>query len=168
MKIIRSVRLLFISALTATAIASPAISEARTKVLQPVFLVKLSNASADQTWVALHRALAGRHWAITREAPGDIEAKVTVRDHSITTRFSWSATQVAITYVASENMDYEVDGDKIYIDRYYYRWLKYLKRDIVNFSKRPDNNIGAAVKDDDADNDDDDEESKKGPVPATK
>lgn len=169
MKIIRSVRLLLASLITAAVVMTPAVSEARTKVLQPVFLIKVSNASAEQTAVALRRALAGRHWAITAATPDSIEAKITVRDHSVTTRFTWNATQVSIFYVASENMDYEVDGDTTYIDRYYYRWLKFIKRDVINFSKHPEISSGAVVKDDDADGDDDDDDaSKKGPAPAGK
>lgn len=161
MKLIRAVRLLLASTIAVAVMALPAVAEARTKVLQPAFLVKISNASAEQTEAALRRSLAGRHWTITKEVPNEIEAKLVVRDHSITTRFSWSATQVAIVYVASENMDYEVDGDKTYIDRYYYRWLKYLKRDIINFSKRAGGSTGSVAKDDDADTDDDDKDDDK-------
>lgn len=157
MKIIRSLRLLLASLMTAAIVAAPAVSDARTKVLQPVFLIKVANASADQTLTALRRALAGRHWVITTATPDSIEAKVNVRDHSITTRFTWTATEVAITYVASENMDYEVDGDKTYIDRYYYRWLKFIKRDVINFSKRPEMGAVTAGGNDDADTDDDHE-----------
>ncbi|PTU31227.1 hypothetical protein CJD38_07695 [Stenotrophobium rhamnosiphilum] len=145
------------SAVAVFLISAPAIVEARTKVLQPVFLFDVANTTAQQTEIALRRSLAGRHWNITRDTPNDIEAKLNVRDHSITTRFSWTATQVSIVYVGSENMDYEVDGAKTYIDRYYYRWLKFIKKDVINYSQRA-NASGALPQNLPADNDDADDD----------
>ena len=168
MKAIAVARLLLASATLLAVVAVPLSATARTKVLEPVFLVKLSNTTAQQTEAVLRRSLNGRHWTVTRDAPNEIEAKLVVRDHSITTKFTWAATQVAVVYVGSENMDYEVDGDKTYIDRYYYRWLKYLQRDINNYSKRlgySSSNVAAAQ--DDAD-DDADESPQKGSAAAGK
>lgn len=130
---------------------APDLAEARTKVLQPVFVLKVSNATAQQTEAALRRALAGRHWAIKRDQGNEIEAQLNVRDHSVTVKFGWTATTIDASYVDSENMDYEVDGDKTYIDRYYYRWLKFIQRDVRSFSKRANSSTAdsAADKDDD-------------------
>ncbi|OGB27143.1 MAG: hypothetical protein A3I66_14145 [Burkholderiales bacterium RIFCSPLOWO2_02_FULL_57_36] len=85
---------------------------------------------------ALRRALAGRGGIITKDAPGNLQAQLNVRDHSVTTDIKWTGNRVIFPYVTSENMDYEVINDKVYIDRYYYRWLKILRKDIISFLKR--------------------------------
>ena len=60
-------------------------------------------------------------------------------------------------------MDYEVDGDKTYIDRYYYRWLKFLQRDVKAFSQRAmgDAALSAPAADGDQDGDSDDPPAAK-------
>jgi hypothetical protein len=158
-------RLLLASIIALLIVAAPATVEARTKVLQPVYMLKARNTNAAQTEAALRRAFVGRHWTITRDQPGEIEATLVVREHSITVKFAWTATQVSAIYVASENMDYEVDGDKTYIDRYYYRWLKFLQRDIINYSKKLAQGDTSPISND-ADDKDDDKDDE--PAPAAK
>ena len=156
-------RALLMSLVALSFLVTPGMASARTKVLKPVFMLKAPNTTPQQTEAALRRALAGRHWLITRDQPGDIEARLHVRDHSVTVGFSWTATQISATYVASENMDYEVDGDKTYIDRYYYRWLKFLQRDVKAFSQRAmgDDALSAPAADGNQDDDSDDPPAAK-------
>jgi hypothetical protein len=160
MKIFAYARLLLASAIAFSVVAAPGIAEARTILLSPVYMLRAPNTTVQQTEAALRRSLAGRHWVVTRDQPGDIEAKLNVRDHSVTAKFAWTPTQVSVTYAGSENMDYKVDGDKIYIDRYYHRWLKYLQKDVVNYSKRALKGDQSSIVESADDKDDKDDEQE--------
>lgn len=112
------------------------VADARTKVLRDPYEYRVPANSDAQVENAIRGALAVRGWNITQDATGGLQAKLDVRNHSVTTNIKWTKDRVTFSYVTSENMDYEVIDDKIYIDRYYYRWLKILRKDIISSLKR--------------------------------
>jgi hypothetical protein len=69
-------------------------------------------------------------WAITKEAPGQFEATLNVRQHMLKVNIPYSASSVAIKYVDSQNLDYgEKKGVKV-IHPKWNNWTRNLMSDI--------------------------------------
>ncbi len=57
----------------------------------------------------LRKTLIARGWLLTKDAAGEIEAKLDVRTHSIKVRYLVAKQQISIKYLDSVNMDYRLD-----------------------------------------------------------
>jgi hypothetical protein len=57
----------------------------------------------------LRKTLITRGWLLTKDAAGEIEAKLDVRAHSIKVRYLVVKQQISIKYLDSVNMDYRLD-----------------------------------------------------------
>jgi len=69
-----------------------------------------ASETPDQTRVAVVRALMRNRWVIESERPGEITARLDGRDWNIVVAVHY-ANQVAVSYVSSQNLDYEIsDG----------------------------------------------------------
>lgn len=114
------------------------IAEARTKVLKPIIEFRLNAPNDALAESVVKRALEGRHWVVLpSKMPNTTQAMLGLRGHSVTIELAWTKESVKITYITSEDMSYEIDEDGTqHIDRYYYRWVKLLKRDMIKFLGR--------------------------------
>lgn len=88
---------------------------------------KTSAAVAD----AIKRAMVGRHFAVESQAQGTIVARLAPRKHVVRVTITYDASQIRITYLSSENMDFEVkkDGRRM-IHSKYNKWVETLASDI--------------------------------------
>ena len=85
----------------------------------------------------IQTALAAKNWYaesqdLAEEAgTGQIQATLKVRVHSVTIRFDYDVREVRISYVDSQNMEYEVHKKKgPLIHPNYNRWLANLEKTI--------------------------------------
>lgn len=74
--------------------------------------------SPDLTRVAIHRALAREGFDIDEETPGRVRAHLHRRDWTMVVELDY-AKYVAIRYVDSERLDYEIRHGKKYIHKGY-------------------------------------------------
>jgi hypothetical protein len=88
---------------------------------------------------AIRRALAGRTWQVKAEQPGRIDATILVRNkHTANIEIDYDPAQIAIKYVSSTNLDYQVIDGTPMIHRFYPRWINYLMDDISKNLVRSD------------------------------
>ncbi len=100
----------------------------RLKPLSPIPLP--ASMSAQQTADAIKHALDHRGWAVVSEQPNRIRASLSKDGAAITADILYDRSGVVIDYVDSQGLDYEKDGSREYIDKGYYRWVKYLRKSI--------------------------------------
>jgi len=86
---------------------------------------------ADDVSKAIKAGIASRTgWTVTKEAPGQIEATLNVRQHMLKVNIPYSTSSVAIKYVDSANLDYaEKKGVKV-IHPKWNNWTRNLLSDI--------------------------------------
>ena len=78
----------------------------------------------------IKRALIGRGWTITAEAPGQIDSTLNVRAHSARVQLKYDSQQVALTYVSSENLAYEEKRGQRLIHKNYASWVNNVLTDL--------------------------------------
>ncbi|HVJ61667.1 MAG TPA: hypothetical protein VM555_03035 [Tahibacter sp.] len=79
---------------------------------------------------SIRGALINRKWTVTDEKPGEIKSTLMVRDHKVRIDITWDKRQIAIRYVDSENLKYEVENGKKLIHKNYLGWINNLVTDI--------------------------------------
>lgn len=87
---------------------------------------------SDQITRAIFAGCQAKGWEAKVIGPGLIEASITVRAHSVTVQIPYSSTSYSITYISSENLDYN-NGN---IHRSYNNWITYLSNAIQDELKR--------------------------------
>lgn len=89
------------------------------------------NLDTKQVVRAIKLAMTARTWLIASEAPGRIEAGITVRSHSARIVVEYDATQIRIQHVDSSELQEDVDREGVHvIHRNYNSWLQNLAQDI--------------------------------------
>ena len=78
----------------------------------------------------IKRALIGRGWTITAEAPGQIDSTLNVRAHTARVQLKYDSRQVALTYVSSENLAYEEKRGQRLIHKNYASWVNNVLTDL--------------------------------------
>jgi hypothetical protein len=94
-------------------------------------------AGLSQDGVAkdIKRALMGRGWEVTSEAPGQIEAQLHLREHFAQIKVTYDEKSVQFAYVDSRNLDFENKRGRKYIHRNYLGWMTYLTTDLATNMK---------------------------------
>lgn len=86
--------------------------------------------TAEQIAADIKRALIGRGWVVTGEAPGQIDSTLHLREHIARIQVTYDDQHVRLAYVDSNNLDYEVQRGKPYIHSNYLGWIGYLVSDL--------------------------------------
>ena len=79
---------------------------------------------------AIKVGIIRRGWVVTKEEDGLIEATLNVRTHMAKVNIPYSTQQVAIHYVASDNLDYQEKKGVKYIHGNYIKWVRNMQSDI--------------------------------------
>ena len=79
---------------------------------------------------SIRGALINRKWTVTDEKPGEIKSTLMLRDHKVRIDITWDKRAIAIRYVDSENLKYEVENGKKLIHKNYLGWINNLVTDI--------------------------------------
>src|SRR5262245_44390344 len=75
------------------------------KLVDPEPIAVPSGLNADQVAKAVKVGVTSRTgWIVTKEAPGQIEATLSVRDHMLKVIIPYSTSSVAVKYVDSQNL----------------------------------------------------------------
>lgn len=86
--------------------------------------------SAQDVARAIKMSLINRTWTVTREAPGEIDATLNLRDHVARIAITYDDAQVRIAYLSSENLKFEEKRGTRYIHKNYLSWINNLTGDI--------------------------------------
>jgi hypothetical protein len=101
------------------AVAAPPPPAARPAPTMAVFEAK---QKPDAIKVALQRALSQHSWVIEREEGDAIIARINHRKGLVRVRIAWDATQATITYVDSQELDFDGGGRSAE----YEKWMRNL------------------------------------------
>lgn len=104
-------------------IPAAALLMATTPLVDPQPVPIPPGLTAKEVHSTVRRTLVQREWHIDQEKPQEFVATLHVRVHSLTMRFVEDKGSIAMSYVTSENLDYEVkkNGTRI-IHRKYPEW----------------------------------------------
>lgn len=86
--------------------------------------------SADVVQREIKRALISRKWSITGEKPGHIDATLNLRAHVARIAIEHGEGTVRVSYVSSENLNYEEKKGQRYIHKNYGAWVNNVVSDI--------------------------------------
>jgi hypothetical protein len=76
-------------------------------------------------------SLVNRGWIVEKDSANQISAGLYVRQHVLKVAISYTATEVKLTYVSSQNLDYKEKDGKRYIHRKYAGWTTKIMSDIT-------------------------------------
>lgn len=99
-------------------------------LIDPAPIAVPSNLTSAQVSTEIKRAMINRGWAVAKEQPGVIDATLSIRSHRAQVKITHDRSQVVITYVSSENLDYKEKKGKRLIHRNYNSWVNNLVSDI--------------------------------------
>ncbi|WP_257387923.1 hypothetical protein [Tahibacter caeni] len=89
-----------------------------------------AKASSAEVGKIIKKALVGRKWIVSEDKPGAIKATLLVRDHKARIAIDWNSKDIRISYVDSENLNYEEKNGKKVIHQNYNSWINNLVVDI--------------------------------------
>ena len=88
--------------------------------------------SLDKVRESIVQAGAARGWRVTAEQPGRLTLHNVIRGkHVVEVNVSYDRHGVDVSYVSSDNLDYEMRGDVAYIHPKYNEWIQKLLQGIV-------------------------------------
>lgn len=102
----------------------------RAELIDPDPVAIPAGVTTEQVVADIKRALIGRGWVVTDEAPGQIESTLHLRSHVARIRVTYDDQHVRFAYVDSENLDYETRRGEPYIHSNYLGWIGYLVSDL--------------------------------------
>ena len=90
-----------------------------------------ASLTASDVEQAIITATGINQWSITRKEPGEIIAKLVVRNkHTIEVKIPYTATQYSLLYLSSDNMKSELKDGITYIHPSYNKWVAALRESI--------------------------------------
>ena len=105
--------------------------QAREKLVDPAPVAVPAGLEGERVVKDIKRALAGRGWEVTGEQPGQIDARLHLRDHVAVIKVTYDASDVRFAYVDSTNLDYKEKRGQRYIHGNYLGWIQYLRTDLA-------------------------------------
>jgi hypothetical protein len=89
-------------------------------------------AGLDAAAVAkeIKRSLVGRTWTVSAERPGEIEATLNLRKHVARVKIAYDTKEVRLSYVSSENLDYQEKNGERQIHKNYLSWVNNVLTDL--------------------------------------
>lgn len=89
-----------------------------------------AKVSSTEVGKIIKKALVGRKWIVSEDKPGAIKATLLVREHKARIAIDWNAKDIRISYIDSENLNYEEKNGKKLIHQNYNSWINNLVVDI--------------------------------------
>ena len=105
--------------------------QAREKLVDPAPVAVPAGLEGERVVKDIKRTLAGRGWEVTGEQPGQIDARLHLRDHVAVIKVTYDASDVRFAYVDSTNLDYKEKRGQRYIHGNYLGWIQYLRTDLA-------------------------------------
>lgn len=101
-----------------------------TPLVNPDPIAIPAKASSAEVGKIIKKSLVGRKWIVSEDKPGSIKATLLVRDHKARISVDWNAKDIRISYIDSENLNYEEKKGQKLIHANYLSWINNLVVDI--------------------------------------
>ncbi len=101
------------------------------ELVDPPAVTIPEGVKAEEVIKIIKTSLVNRGWTVEKTSANQIDAGLYVRQHVLKVAISFSATEVKLTYVSSQNLDYKEKDGKRYIHRKYTGWTTYVMSDIT-------------------------------------
>ncbi|MEJ1963041.1 MAG: hypothetical protein WDO56_16410 [Gammaproteobacteria bacterium] len=103
---------------------------ARAVLVDPEPIPVPAGIAAGDVAKAIKVGIIRRGWAVTKDENSQIDAVLNVRTHVLKVAIPYSAREVSIKYVGSENLDYQEKNGVKYIHNKYISWTRNIQTDI--------------------------------------
>lgn len=104
-------------------------------LVSPAHITTAGQSTMAQRQQAVERAFvtprSGRTWSVNKTGEGFFIATIQVRDHFAQVVIEYSTPMVTVTYLSSQNLDYEKRSDgRQLIHRNFNNWMQYFLQDV--------------------------------------
>jgi hypothetical protein len=90
----------------------------------------VATGSAETTEQVILDTLPKKNWTAETVEPGRVVAFLAVRTHLLRVEIRYTATEVTVKYMDSDNLDEKRDGDVVYVHKNAVRWMRNLQKDL--------------------------------------
>jgi hypothetical protein len=102
----------------------------KTVLVDPEPIPVPSGIDAKDVAKAIKVGIVRRGWVVSKDEGGQIDAVLNVRTHTARVLIPYSAKEVSIKYVSSDNLDYQEKSGVKYIHANYIKWVRNMQSDI--------------------------------------
>ena len=88
--------------------------------------------SAKDVSKAIRSGIVSRGWVVAKDEKGQIDAVLNVRTHEARVAINYDTKEVKITYVSSQDLDYDEKKGERHIHKKYNQWVQNMANDIRN------------------------------------
>jgi hypothetical protein len=79
---------------------------------------------------AIRSGIVTRGWVVTKDEKGVVDAVLNLRTHEVHVAIAYDPKQIKITYVSSQNLDYDEKNGVRHIHKKYNQWIDNMVQDI--------------------------------------
>jgi hypothetical protein len=90
----------------------------------------VATGSLETTEQVILDTLPKHNWTSETVEPGRVVAFLAVRTHLLRVEIRYTATEVTVKYLDSDNLDEKRQGDVIYVHKNAVRWMRNLEKDL--------------------------------------
>ena len=101
-----------------------------TALVEPEPIPVPGHLSAKDVSKAIRAGVVERGWVVMKDENGKIDAQLNNRTHVVVLAIAYDPKQVKITYVSSQNLDYDEKGGVRHIHKKYNQWVQNVVGDI--------------------------------------
>lgn len=103
---------------------------AAAELIDPPPVVVPEGVSEKELVKQIKKAFVGRNWTIEKEEKGSIKATLYLRSHIARVAADYSADEVTLTYLSSENLNFKEKKGKRFIHKNYLTWIQNVRTDL--------------------------------------
>jgi len=103
---------------------------AKAVLVDPAPIAVPAGIAAKDVAKAIKMGISRRGWIVSKDENGQIDALLNVRAHTARVAIPYSAKEVMIKYVSSDNLDYQENNGTRYIHGNYIKWVRNMEADI--------------------------------------
>ena len=103
---------------------------AKAVLVDPAPIAVPAGLAAKDVAKAIKVGISRRGWVVSKDENSQIDAVLSLRSHSARVAIPYSAKEVTIKYVSSEDLDYQENNGTKYIHGNYMKWIRNMEADI--------------------------------------
>ena len=103
---------------------------AKAVLVDPAPIAVPAGLAAKDVAKAIKVGISRRGWVVSKDEHSQIDAVLSLRSHSARVAIPYSAKEVTIKYVSSEDLDYQENNGTKYIHGNYMKWIRNMEADI--------------------------------------
>jgi hypothetical protein len=100
-------------------------------LVDPDLIAVPAGLAAKDVSKAIRAGIVQRGWVVSKDENGRIDAVLNNRQHTARIAIAYDPKQIKISYVSSDNLNYEEKNGARYIHRNYLKWMQNVVGDIT-------------------------------------